>query len=81
MNYKEMVELISKVWINSDDISKICHCGKNNAIIIRKEVEKQIIDSGKYLPPSMTKCVPTKLVLDYIGLDEDYILSMAKKIA
>ena len=80
MNYKEMMELISKVWINSDDIMKICHCGKNTAIKIRQNIEKTIIDSGKLVPPSMTKYVPTKLVLEYIGLDEDYIFKMAARI-
>ena len=79
MSYKEMADVVSKVWINSNDIMKICNCGKNSAIQIRKDIEKIIIDSGKFVPPSMTKYVPTKLVLDYIGLDEDYILKMAER--
>lgn len=81
MNYKEMSKIISKVWINSDDIMKICNCGKNTAIKIRRDVEKSIIDSGKLVPPSMVKFVPTKLVLEYIGLDENYIFEMAGKMA
>ncbi len=60
---------------------KICNCGKNTATKIRQDVEKVIINNGKYIPPSMTKYVPTKLVLDYVGLDEDYILQMASKIS
>jgi len=79
MNYKEMADVVSKVWINSNDIMKICNCGKNSAIQIRKDIKKIIIDSGKFVPPSMIKYVPTKLVLDYVGLDEDYILQMAAK--
>ena len=31
MNYKEMLEIVSKVWINSNDIMKLCNCGKNTA--------------------------------------------------
>ena len=80
MNYKEMAHVVSKVWINSDDIMKICNCGKNTAIQIRQDVEKTITESGKLVPPSMTKYVPKKLVLEYIGLDEDYIFKMAARI-
>ncbi len=80
MNYKEMMELVSKVWIDSNDIMKICHCGKNTAIKIRQDIEKNIIDSGKLVPPSMVKYVPTRMVLDYVGLDENHILEMASKI-
>ncbi len=76
-----MANVVSKVWINSDDIMKICNCGKNTAIKIRRDVEKVITDSGKLVPPSMIKYVPTKLVLEYIGLDEEYIFKMAAKIS
>ena len=81
MNYKEMADVVSKVWINSDDIMKICNCGKNTAIKIRQNVEKEIKERGKLVPPSMTKYVPTKLVLEQIGLDEDYIFKMASRIS
>lgn len=76
-----MANVVSKVWINSNDIMKICNCGKNTAIKIRRDVEKVITDSGKLVPPSMIKYVPTKLVLEYIGLDEEYIFKMAEKIS
>ena len=81
MNYKEMADVVSKVWINSDDIMRICNCGKNTAIKIRHNVEKEITERGKLVPPSMTKYVPTKLVLEYLGLDEDYIFKMASRIS
>lgn len=81
MNYKEMMELVSKVWVNSNDIMKLCNCGKNTAIKIRQDIEKNIVEEGKLIPPSMTKYVPTKLVLEYLGLDEDYIFKMASMIA
>lgn len=81
MNYKEMLEIVSKVWINSNDIMKLCNCGKNTANKIRQDVEKIIIDNGKVIPPSVVRYVPTKLVLEYIGLDEDYIFKMASRIS
>lgn len=81
MNYKEMLEIVSKVWINSNDIMKLCNCGKNTANKIRQDVEKIIVDNGKVILPSVVKYVPTKLVLEYIGLDEDYIFKMVSKIS
>ncbi len=81
MNYKEMLEIVSKVWINSNDIMRLCNCGKNTANKIRQDVEKIITDSGKVIPPSVVRYVPTKLVLEYIGLDEDYIFKMASRIS
>ena len=80
MDYKEMASIVSKPWVNSDDIMKICCCGKNTAIKIRNDIEKSIIESGKLVPPSMTKYVPTKLLLDKIGLDDNYIIEMASRI-
>lgn len=74
-----MAHIVSKVWINSNDIMKLCNCGKNTANKIRQDVEKIIVDNGKVIPPSVVKYVPTKLVLEYIGLDEDYIFKMASR--
>ena len=44
-------------------------------------IEEQIIASGKKIPSSCRKRVPTKLLLDYLGLNEDYIYSMASRMA
>lgn len=76
-----MAHVVSKVWINSNDIMKLCNCGKNTANKIRQDVEKIIVDNGKVIPPSVVKYVPTKLVLEYIGLDEDYIFKMVSRIS
>ena len=78
MTNKELLALISlKPWVNVQDIMNICNCGKNNATKIRKAIEAEIKSSGKYIPPSMTKYVPTKLLVEYIGLDVEYISKMA----
>lgn len=81
INYVEMKELISKVWLNSDDIMKVAQCGKHSAINIRNEIEAKVIAGGKKLPTGLYKCVPTKMVLDYLGLDADYIFKMAERYA
>ena len=60
---------------------KIAQCGKYSATRIRSELEEQIVASGKKIPSSCRKRVPTKLLLYYLGLNEDYIYSMASRMA
>lgn len=79
MNYKDMYALIEKPWIDVNDIMKLAQCGKYSATRIRGEIEEQIISSGKRIPSSCRKCVPTKLLLEYLGLDVDYIYAMAQR--
>lgn len=81
INYIEMRDLIFKVWLNVDDIMKLAQCGKHSATTIRNEIEEQILASGKKVPLASRKCVPTKLVLEYLGLDIDYICNMAERFA
>ena len=81
MSYVEMKELISKVWLDVDDIMRLAQCGKHSATNIRNEIEDQIVASGKKVPTGARKCVPTKMVLDYLGLDIDYICTMAERFA
>lgn len=81
MDYLKMTAIISKPWIDTDGIMELAQCGKRSATRVRTTIEKQILDSGKMLPLSSRKNVPTKMVLDYLGLDEEYIYNMAKKLA
>ena len=77
MNYKELLILIYTPWIDTNGIMEIAACGRNTATKIRMEIEQTILDSGKRIPISNRKHVPTRLVLDYLGLDVDYIKNMA----
>lgn len=81
MDYKEMSKIISKPWVDTDDIMVIACCSKNSATKIRVEIEQKILDSGKKLPLSSRKYIPTKLLLEYLGLDIDYIFNMADRTA
>ncbi len=81
MNYKQLCEVISKPWVDTNDIMVIACCGKNSAIKIRLDIENQILESGKKMPLSSRKYVPTKLLLDYLGLDIEYIFNMANRMA
>lgn len=77
MDYKRLLELISKPWLNTNEIMQVAECGRNTATRIRMEIEQMIIDSGKILPKSNKKHVPTRMVLAYLGMDEEYIKNMA----
>lgn len=77
MSYKEIINVIQKPWVDVEGIMQVAQCGKYSATRIRTEIEEQIIASGKKIPSSCRKRVPTKLLLDYLGLNEDYIYSMA----
>lgn len=77
MNYKELLDIISKPWIDTNGIMQLAQCGKNSAIKIRWDIEKSILNSGLKLPKSNKRHVPTKLVLEYLGLDVEYIKNMA----
>ena len=81
MSYKEIINVIQKPWIDVEGIMKIAQCGKYSATRIRSEIEEQITASGKKIPSSCRKRVPTKLLLDYLGLSEDYIYSVVSRMA
>ena len=79
MSYIDMYKIISKPWVSTDDIMEIANCGKNQAIEIRCNVEDLVRQSGKRIMRSNKIIVPTKFVLDYLGLDGEYIYQMALK--
>ena len=77
MSYLELYQLISKPWASVKEISLIANCGRDSAIKIRNMIEQEIIEDGKRLPIGKTIVVPTKKVIEFLGLDLDYIVSMA----
>ncbi len=79
MDYRELSQLISFPWIDTEGIMKINSCSRHSATKIRKEIEEEMVGSGKKLPSSSRKYIPTKMLLNYLGLEEDYIFNMAKK--
>ena len=79
MSNEYVCSLIDKVWLNTDDIQKLCSCSRNSAMTIRKEVENIVKKFGKRIPVSKYRVVPTLLVLDYLGIDVDTVLNLNKK--
>ena len=79
MDYKYVCSLIDKVWLNTEDIQKLCNCSRKSAMDIRREVEDKIKESGKRLPTAICKVVPTMIVLDYLGIDVNTVLDVSTK--
>lgn len=79
MNYTELYKIISKPWINTKEIQDICQCGEKKAKKIRIIIENEVVDSGKSLPFSKVKVIPTPLLLKYLNISESYVYEMAKK--
>ena len=79
MDYKYVCSLIDKVWLNTEDIQKLCNCSRKSAMDIRREVEDKIKESGKRLPTPKRKVVPTMILLDYLGIDVNTVLNVSTK--
>jgi len=79
VSYTELYKIISKPWVNTQEIQKICQCGEKKATKLRKIIEEEVFKSGKNLPNSVIKVVPTPLVLKYLNISENYVYEMAKK--
>ena len=79
ISYIRMLNIIMKPWLTIEDIQEIGNCSRNSAITIYETIAERIVNDGKMLPLSKTKIVPTKLVLEILNQDEDYIYSMAIK--
>lgn len=78
MSYIDAYNILSKVWLDSKDIQKLLSCGIDSARKTRKEISQIIKSKGYELPLCKNKKVLTKEVIDYLGIDMDYITQMAK---
>lgn len=79
VSYTELYKIISKPWLNTQEIQKVCQCGERKATKIRKTIEEEVFNSGKHLPNSVVKVIPTPLLLKYLNISENYVYDMAKK--
>lgn len=77
MNNLEILEIIKKNWATSEDIQKLSDCGINKSQEIRRNIEQQIVEEGKKLPP-ISNQVPMQDVVKYLGLNESRIIKFAK---
>ena len=77
MNYKKMYEILSKPWLDVNDIKAITSLGRDKSSQIRNNIIKMVLDDGKRLPETRKKLVPTNYVVNYLGLEIDFIKKMA----
>ena len=78
MSNSDLLNIINKPWLDINDIKLIANCGDSSARRIVENINTMVVDEGKILPPSKTKMVPTKLVLDYLGIDINFIIETTK---
>ena len=80
MIYQKIYSIISKPWLDTEEIRALCNnCSISSAITIRMEIEEKVRTMGKRLPNSNHKVVPTQVALDYLGIDINYVFDMATK--
>ena len=80
MSCSEMLTILSNPWANLGLIKKVANnCGKDSARHIRDSIIKQIRKDNKDIPYSKNIVVPTKMVIEYLGLDIEFIKEMALK--
>lgn len=77
MSYLELFQIASKPWASIKEIGLIANCGRDAAIKIRNKIEENILKDDKKIPKGKTIVVPTEKVLEYLGLNIDYIANMA----
>ena len=73
---KEILEIISKPWCSNQDIMKIANVSASTASKIKQSIEKEFRkkEPNKFMP---AYCIPTKEVINYFGLDIEFLKSIA----
>lgn len=75
----ELFKLLLKPWASVNEIQLISNCGRDTAIKIRNTIKIEIAKDNKQLPRGKTIIVPTKNVIELLGLDMQYITDMANQ--
>lgn len=70
MNAEQTLKLIAKQWCNLADLMKLLGCGRNKALIVKKQIKDKLINEG-YIIPSNN--LPMKAVIDILKIDVDYL--------
>lgn len=70
MNAEQTLKLIAKQWCNLSDLMKLLGCGRNKALIVKKQIKDKLINDG-YIIPSNN--LPMKAVIDILKIDVDYL--------
>ena len=76
MRAKEIINILSKPWVSTQDIMKIGDLSASTAGRIKRTIEADFRKEypNKYLP---SYCVPTKGVIQYFDIDVEFLKSLA----
>ena len=74
MNANEMLKLISKQWCSLSDLMKILNCGRNKALVVKKQIKDKLIENGYIIPNNN---LPMKAVVDILKIDIDYLKTIS----
>lgn len=76
MRANEILNILTKPWVSTQDIMKIADLTQSVAGTIKRSIEKEFRDKypNKYLP---SHCVPTKYVIKYFDIDVEFLKSLA----
>ena len=67
---KTILDMIAQQWASTSDIMVIGACGRNKALIIKREIKSKLLQLGYYLPKNL---VPMESVIDYFNINVDYL--------
>ena len=67
---KTMLEIVAQQWASTKDIMIIGACGKNKALIIKRDIKSSLEAQGYYLPKNL---VPMEKVIDYFKININYL--------
>lgn len=75
MRANEILNILAKPWVSTQDIMKIADLTQSVAGTIKRSIEKEFRDKypNKYLP---SHCVPTKYVIKYFDIDVEFLKSL-----
>ena len=75
MRVKEILNILSKPWVTTQDIMTIADLTASTAGTIKRVIEADFRKKypNKYLP---SHCVPTKGVIEYFDIDIEFLKSL-----
>ena len=75
-NAKEMLEVLKKPWLNTQDLKILSGTSIDKARELKKQIAKRLIEEEKCLLPS--GLVPTDKVIEYLHINIEYLKTMAE---
>ena len=75
MNAQETLKLITKQWCTLSDLMKLLGCGRNKALIVKKDIKDKLLKEGYYIPSNN---LPMQAVVDELKIDIDKLERIIK---